>query len=348
MGWRFRKSFKLLPGVKINVSSRGVSTTIGGTALSLNVGPRGTFANVGIPGIGLSYRERLSLDAGDPSPASDGEREPSYPAPVSDERQVIESASTYELASEALAQLQRLLVDAGAEQRALDAEIAPAWTDANAKISRYRRWYDGFLFKHLMPSKFQQLGIDAHESAAKLAELQEQRRLAALATTIELAPEQRAPFGRLCDAFSALCACDSVWDTLAIQRANQFRERTIAVHTIERSPVKFHLGGSQLLACEWKIPHLTNANGGDLFLYPGFVLYQVSAQSFALIDIREVQLRIRPSRFIEEERLPSDAVVVGQTWKKANKTAVPTGDSRTTIRFRSRNTPRSPLPRSRA
>jgi hypothetical protein len=39
MGWRYRKSFKLLPGVRINVSSRGVSTTIGGKALSVNVGP---------------------------------------------------------------------------------------------------------------------------------------------------------------------------------------------------------------------------------------------------------------------------------------------------------------------
>lgn len=64
MGFRFRKSVKLLPGIKLNFSKRGTSVTIGGRGASVNIGPRGTHANVGIPGSGISYRTRL--DSGQP------------------------------------------------------------------------------------------------------------------------------------------------------------------------------------------------------------------------------------------------------------------------------------------
>jgi hypothetical protein len=59
MGFRFRKSIRILPGIRINLGARGVSTTIGPRGASVNVGPRGTYANVGIPGTGLSSRTKL-------------------------------------------------------------------------------------------------------------------------------------------------------------------------------------------------------------------------------------------------------------------------------------------------
>jgi hypothetical protein len=60
MAWRFRKSIKILPGVKLNFGKRGVSTTIGRRGLSVNVSKRGTFLNTGIPGTGMSSRQRIS------------------------------------------------------------------------------------------------------------------------------------------------------------------------------------------------------------------------------------------------------------------------------------------------
>jgi hypothetical protein len=57
MGWRYRKSFRLFPGVRINVSSHGISTTIGVRGASVNFSSRGTYLNAGIPGTGISYRQ---------------------------------------------------------------------------------------------------------------------------------------------------------------------------------------------------------------------------------------------------------------------------------------------------
>lgn len=59
MGFRFRRSIRLAPGIRLNLSSRGLSATVGPRDASINVGPRGTYANVGVPGTGLSSRTRL-------------------------------------------------------------------------------------------------------------------------------------------------------------------------------------------------------------------------------------------------------------------------------------------------
>lgn len=60
MGWRFRKSFKILPGVRINIGKKGLtSTTIGKRGLTTSVGKKGIFQNIGIPGTGLSYRGKI-------------------------------------------------------------------------------------------------------------------------------------------------------------------------------------------------------------------------------------------------------------------------------------------------
>lgn len=54
MALRFRKSFKVAPGVRINLSKSGVSTSVGGKGLTANLSKRGTRVAAGIPGSGLS------------------------------------------------------------------------------------------------------------------------------------------------------------------------------------------------------------------------------------------------------------------------------------------------------
>jgi len=60
MGLRFRRSFKVFPGVRLNVSKGGLSTSFGVHGATLNVGKRGVRATVGIPGTGLSYSANLT------------------------------------------------------------------------------------------------------------------------------------------------------------------------------------------------------------------------------------------------------------------------------------------------
>ncbi|EIJ36221.1 DUF4236 domain-containing protein [Thiothrix nivea] len=55
MGFRFRKSFSIMPGMRLNITHRGASTTIGGNGLTVNAGRRGIRGTASIPGSGLSY-----------------------------------------------------------------------------------------------------------------------------------------------------------------------------------------------------------------------------------------------------------------------------------------------------
>ena len=56
--FRFRRSIKLLPGVRWNFGKKSTSLSIGGRGANYTVGgPRGSRTTVGIPGTGLSYTE---------------------------------------------------------------------------------------------------------------------------------------------------------------------------------------------------------------------------------------------------------------------------------------------------
>ena len=56
MGFRFRKSIKIAPGVRINLKKNGLSSvSMGKRGATVNVGKKGTRGTVGIPGSGLSY-----------------------------------------------------------------------------------------------------------------------------------------------------------------------------------------------------------------------------------------------------------------------------------------------------
>jgi hypothetical protein len=68
MAFRFRKSVKLAPGVRMNFSGSGVSWTAGPRGASVGIGKRGAYLNTGIPGTGLYARQ--SLASGTPQRAA--------------------------------------------------------------------------------------------------------------------------------------------------------------------------------------------------------------------------------------------------------------------------------------
>lgn len=54
MALRIRKSIKIAPGVKINLSKSGISTSLGVKGATVNLSKRGTRVTTGIPGTGIS------------------------------------------------------------------------------------------------------------------------------------------------------------------------------------------------------------------------------------------------------------------------------------------------------
>ncbi|HEO1789196.1 DUF4236 domain-containing protein [Acinetobacter baumannii] len=71
MGFNFRKSIKIAPGVRLNVGKKGISSvSIGGKGARVSVGKKGTRTTLGIPGTGLSHSTFNSYKGKQPSAPS--------------------------------------------------------------------------------------------------------------------------------------------------------------------------------------------------------------------------------------------------------------------------------------
>ena len=51
MAWNYRKRIKLAPGIHLNLSKGGVSTSIGRKGVSVSMGKNGAYLNTSIPAI---------------------------------------------------------------------------------------------------------------------------------------------------------------------------------------------------------------------------------------------------------------------------------------------------------
>lgn len=194
MGWRFRKSFSPLPGVRLNFSPRGISTSVGAGPFRFYVGSQGAAVTTRIPGTSISYRQPIHL----PHPttpqmphATPHIPQPDVPQPTmmppsTPAGAEIHSASTATLTTEGLEPVKELLTKAQEERGRLLPELRAAQEEAARLKSKYQRWSNGWLFGCMFKGRFVQLGESATEAAEKQAELEEQERLSRLATEFDL------------------------------------------------------------------------------------------------------------------------------------------------------------------
>lgn len=327
MGWRFRKSFTIIPGLRLNLSKSGLSASIGGAPFTFNVGPHGLMGTASIPGTGISYRQHIGhapdisppdgANPNSPVPSSFLPSQPSFinAAPIEE----IHSASTELLTSETLKALKKLIYDAFEQREEINRELVTARTEKVKAVSRYGAWERGWLFKRLFKGAFAKRREDSETTTDKVAELEEQLRLSTIATYIEIDKEQADLYYHLKDEFAALCDCAAIWDVKSHQATDKFHERTVADLSVCREKVRFNISGCDLIQWEQTVPHLQNAKGGDFYLYPGFILYRVAREAFSVIEYHDVRGNASLLSFNEEEGVPSDSKVIGQTWAKSNK-----------------------------
>ena len=172
MGWRFRKSFSPLPGVRLNFSPRGISTSVGAGPFRFYVGSQGAAVTTRIPGTGISHRQPVHL------PHSSGPQTP-RPTPRGPNPQVvvpgvptpneISSASTAALTTEGLEPVKELLTKAQEERAQLIPELHAAEAEAARLRNKHQRWTNGWLFRRLFSSYFVQLAELTTEAADKEA-----------------------------------------------------------------------------------------------------------------------------------------------------------------------------------
>jgi hypothetical protein len=308
MGWRFRQSFTVIPGLRLNLSKSGLSASIGGSPFTLNIGPHGVQGTASIPGTGLSYRQHLTNPPTVPQPSLPGHQTEHHrhsnqfinTAPIEE----VHSASTELLTSETLKQLKQLISTAQQQHEDISRDLDTARTAKVDWEGKYLSWRDGVLLKKLFKKAFDRRRENFETESARVAELEEQQKLSVISAHIEVEGEQAELYYRFRDEFAALSECAAIWDVKAHQKADKFHERTIADMRIDRELVRFGLGGCDLIQWNQKVPHLRNAKGGDLYLYPGFIVYRAAREAFSLIEYHDIIWEGSNSNFIEDGKLP--------------------------------------------
>jgi len=78
MGLRFRRSIKVLPGVRLNLSKSGIGISAGVRGLRVGLDAKGRrYASAGLPGTGLSSRRYIGREpAAVPAQLPSGRQQP--------------------------------------------------------------------------------------------------------------------------------------------------------------------------------------------------------------------------------------------------------------------------------
>lgn len=321
MGWRFRKSFSPLPGVRITFSPSGISTSIGVGPLRVTHGNSGNHVTARVPGSGLSFTHKINGGVNKEESVNERPENKVYINPY--ELSEVRSDATAVLTTPGLIEFKNLISKARRESAEIDAELALASENELISAKKFNSWKNGNIFKHIFKSKFQEIESNAKTSTEKREELEYQKSLTKIKTEIKLPDIALRAFYILCDRFAELSEAEFIWDTTGKRSANRVVERTSATEVIRREKVKFKLGKCELIDVDFEVPHLENANGGDIYIYPGFLVYFISEQAFALLEVSEFSLSGKYMNFIEEEVSPRDSELYGETWRKVNKDGSP-------------------------
>ncbi|MBQ4824840.1 DUF4236 domain-containing protein [Leisingera sp. HS039] len=266
MTLRFRQTFTLFPGVRINIGKRGISTSIGVPGASVNIGWQGVRTTVGAPGTGLSY-STLVVPAGKrphapaplPAPEADGLPPPPAGSPAAGNipasakvympqagMNEIASASVEVLTSTSLIPLRDLIAKAREQKSQVKSDLKEA-RDEEAKQQGELNRRKTSLFRWFYKKRIAELEAVLPVTQAEVVRLANWEDNTKIAVTFEAGDAAQRAYSSMVRAFDALKLGSKKWDVTADRSTNQFVERSLANRTVDRHPVTFVFSSTDLI-----------------------------------------------------------------------------------------------------
>lgn len=340
MSLRFRQTFTLFPGVRLNIGKRGISASIGVPGATVNVGKKGVRATVGLPGTGLSYTTpNMPYDYRHPvtNPLNPSSTEPHSEMPESSLSNIpsnakiympiagmneISSASVEVLSSSSLLPLRDLIAKAREQRDEIKADLQEALAEESKQKNELVRRKSS-LFRWFYKRRIAELEAELPLTQAEISRLVSWDDNTKIAISFESSDTSQRAYAAMVRAFDVLKSSIKKWDITADKATDQFAERTLATRSVNRHPVTFDFSSTDLIQFSGRAMRFENVNGDDILLYPGVAVIPRADGAFALIDLRELQISSEYRRFHEEEGVPSDSRIDGYTWAKTNKNGSP-------------------------
>lgn len=304
MGFRFRRSVSIIPGLRLNLSKSGASVSVGPKGLHYTVGPKGTRITAGIPGTGLSWTEYTAHGTNNsPPPVPD-----QIPAFQSATRLVdIESAPAGQINALSTSELAPILNGVYRRIRLTPLVLLAALAlFCAAYITQSERLIELVAFHTVL---FVSIGIF----------LDRYRRSVKIEYQTDAAASQVA--SAFVEAFTDLKSCAYVWSIRAKGDTADWKRNAGATTLIKRKRTYPQLKRPSCLRGNVAFPTLS-IGSDELHFLPDAMLV-VDSGAVAALHYKDFTLSIHPKKFIEEETLPPDSEVIGQTWRYVNKSGGP-------------------------
>ena len=325
MGWSFRRRIKVIPGVYLNVSKRGVSTTVGVRGASLTFRGDGTYANVGIPGTGFSSRQKISGRPSAPAPSTrSSSPRPQRSVPFIPEN--IEhnadyhfvSADPLEIASPDLQGLQFAIIEANRQKYDLKEDLKLLY-DSIAKTRFFIKLSKFSLLHFILPPfrRYLVLLLSKKESAAD--EVKSSIASSSVPLGIDMDDDIEGAYAQLLSAFEDLASSQYIWDITSASDVDKIKLRSVASSAITRTRTRFTFAHVPGIDSDSPAFHLVNANGADIYIYPGFFVMYENPERLGVVELSKLRVNFERTGFLEQEKMPKDSTKISEVWERTNK-----------------------------
>ncbi|CAM3143236.1 DUF4236 domain-containing protein [Chryseobacterium flavum] len=316
MAWSYRKRIKIIPGVHLNFSKRGISTSIGIKGTSLNFSSSGTRLNSNFLGFSNSYR--LSGSSSSISSQSYPEPQPFY-TELSDN---IFSADVHEITSQNMAGIKESILIAQQQKAELKTDLKKIKKSLSFTKTKKLASYI-FIYGLVNKSVILKLNKDINAQKEALKETQIIIDNSAVNIEIQFDDPSRRKYEQLQDSFKNLSTSQKIWDITRAHFQDRVAARSSASTLVNRKNARIGFKSLSIIRSNYEAIYFQNVNGADFYFYPTFILMYKNDQNFAIIGLDELNITFSPVNFTETGTVPRDSKVIRKTWAKVNKNGTP-------------------------
>lgn len=316
MAWSFRRRIKIIPGVHLNFSKSGITTSVGVKGASMTFGKSGSYLNTSVPGLGIYNRQKLSNSNSNQTPEEYNTQQ------ILEEADNIFSADIQEITSQNMQGVKEAIILAHQQRKELKTDLLKIQATLGASKLKLNFSYILLygLIKKTIPENIK-IDIEAQKEAIK--QTKEQIENCFVKLDIDFEPEIQEKYSKLVDTFKKLTTSQKIWDVTSAHFQDRVTARSSASTIVKKRDVKFSLKSLPDIKSDFEALYFQNANGADLYFYPSFIVMYSSKIDFAIIGLDEITFNQSYVRFTETGTIPRDSKVIDKTWAKVNKNGTP-------------------------
>lgn len=292
---------------RFNLSKSGVGLSVGVTGLRFGLGPRGRYIHAGRSGI--YYRKTFSSEPGgllfQPSTQSDSQ---APPTPSSTRLEQIDSGAV------------AAMRDSSSDDLLNEINELHNFRDSWPTVAIVLGLIVVALLFFDFPLWFTAIAALGAAIATKVARDRDVTKRS-VALLYDLEPIVKDAYTKVHGVFDDLRKAERVWHIEAQGGVEDARYQAGATHIVQRQRITPKLGLPPFIKSNLDAPVMA-VGRQELYFFPDLILV-LDGGMFGAIRYQDLKIEIRTSRFIEEEGVPSDAEVVGHSWKYVNKKGTP-------------------------